>query len=84
MRKAWPELPSKGQRASFISIEDKVTRDRSPVLEARLQAFRAYQDRGCVLSDSDMEHVDLIEWEERWDKIVKDAERKERMEQRGT
>lgn len=83
MRQAWPEMPSSPQ-ALFISVEDKVTRDRSPVLEARLQAFRDYQERGRVLSDDDMEHIDLIEWEERWEKMVKDAERKERMAQRGT
>jgi len=82
MLRAWPAKPQKPYH-NRIRIKDEVTRDRSTILEKRLRAFRDYADRGGVLSEDDMEHIDLIEWEERQEKLQRDAERRERQEQRG-
>ena len=64
LRRAWPTVHTSTpppRDPPTIRIDDRVTRDRTPGLEARLRAFRAYAERGYVLSDQDMHHTELVE-----------------------
>lgn len=51
-----PQHPYKG-----ITMVDKVHRGRTPLLERRMEEYRAYVDRGGVLSEKDMDKTALVE-----------------------
>jgi hypothetical protein len=80
MRQAWP-LPTTTKYQGTITMVDDVTQDRSPTMEERFQAYRAYVARGGILSDQDMIRTNLIEWEERYAKAMGQAERKRQQEE---
>ena len=51
------------QYKGVIRMIDQVDRDRdrTPLLERRLNEYQAYVDRGGILSDYDMTHTELVE-----------------------
>lgn len=73
-----PQVPYRGT----IQVQDHVSRERNSILEDRLAAWRKYVARGGILSDEDITHTNLIEWEERLAWIEKAAERKRKAEER--
>lgn len=58
-RRAWPLEPQIPYRG--IRMVDEVNRERSPLLERRMQEYEAYVKRGGVLSEDDMIKTDLME-----------------------
>lgn len=59
MRRKWPmqpQLPYKG-----IQMIDEVRGGRTPMLDRRMREFRAYEARGGVMSEEDMDKVALID-----------------------
>ena len=57
-RRAWPLEPQIPYRG--IRMVDEVNRERSPLLERRMQEYEAYVKRGGVLSEEDMIKTDLM------------------------
>lgn len=53
-----PQYPYRGIR--MIDDVDKA-QDRTPLLERRMLEFQEYTKRGGVLSEDDMEKIDLVE-----------------------
>ena len=53
-----PQFPYRG-----IQMVDEVTRDRTPLLERRMQEYHDYVNRGGVLSEYDMTKTALVEEE---------------------
>ena len=59
MRRRWParpQFPYKG-----IQMVDEVRGGRNSMLDRRMREFRAYEARGGVMSEEDMENVALID-----------------------
>lgn len=59
MRRKWPMQPQRPYKG--IQMIDDVRGGRAPMLDRRMREFRAYEARGGVLSEEDMEKVNLID-----------------------
>jgi hypothetical protein len=58
MRRKWPVEPEPGIYHG-IQVRDEVTQERNSILDERFFSFRAYVQRGGVLSEEDMQDTEL-------------------------